>query len=700
MVLPTENFETIRLSTDGQADIEIESQSCLVTLKQGILLSERYVTEKLLGRGGMGEVWLASEYNDGHKIQDVVVKIIPAEIQDNSRELVRMRESFDLIRQLRHTNICSALTFARDEKYGYFIVMDYVHGIELCDYQSQQPNGIFSLDATIEILSGVASALDYAHKKRVLHRDIKPQNVMIPIENNDLLISEAKLIDFGLAVRCYATNANINLEPEDKTTVSGTLPYMPPEQINGEHQDARTDQYALGVMAYEMLSGQVPFSSPAPSVFLHQILNCTPPPIENLSELVNQVLCKAMAKDRKQRYGTCMEFVQALYDAALKSGDKNRLASVPPLPRALQETGRWKKIKRRKYWVAGIVVLLLGLFYFLDMNTLGYKISAAWDAQRQDVGDSILRSARDVLTKGEITTLPSEISPPMIAGISKSKIQVWNAESGELMWSRNTDNVCRRLALSPSGDTLVSVGEKGIRQWNMYSGNLIRYSDLKGWSNVQFSKDGNRLLFSDMYSSAEIIDSSSGIILQKIPSDGWGFTSALSQNGELVACFGQQGIAIWNVDSGLREKNFSQLKTNRESVCFAPDNKSFAFSASNNSVNICDIMLGKQRIKLSGHTDSVLCVCYSPNGNKIATASADNTVKIWDAVSGELIKTLEGHKDGVLALSFSEDGKKILSCSLDNNLILWDIDQGKAVQVIQNAEFCNDIVFFTPAEHK
>lgn len=699
MSASSENFETIRLSTDGQSELEIMPQASLVTLKQGVLLSDRYLTEKLLGRGGMGEVWLASEYNNGSRIQDVVVKIIPAEIQDNTKELVRMKDSFDLIRQLRHTNICSALTFAQDEKYGYFIVMDYVHGIELCDYQSQQPNGVFTLDETIEILSGVASALDYAHKKRVLHRDIKPQNVMIPMENGELQIAEAKLIDFGLAVRCYATNANIDIEPEDKTTVSGTLPYMPPEQINGEHQDARTDQYALGVMAYEMLSGQVPFTSPAPSVFLHQILNCMPAPIESVSDRVNKVLATAMAKNRKDRFPCCMEFIQALYDAAVKDGGKGR-SSTPPLPRALQETGRWKVIKYRRYGIITIIALCLIGVFFIDWHELSFKLVAAWEAQRQDLGESILRSSRDALQPGEFTAVPGEKSPMMILGVSKKKLQVWNAETGEIMWSRNPGDASRRLAFSASSGTLVSVGEKGIRIWNIYSGYQTKYSDLQGWSNVQFSEDGRRFLTSDMNSSVQIIEASSGKIIQKIPGGGWGFSSALSPSGRWVACFSQQGIVIWNVETAKPEKSFPQLKTNRESICFAPDNTAFAFSSSNNSVVVCDAALGKERLNLKGHTDSVLCVRYSPDGKTIASASSDGTIRLWDSASGELINTLTGHKDGVLSVSFSADNTELLSSSLDNTLILWDVNQGTALRTISNNDFCNDALLFSPPEDK
>ena len=104
-------------------------------IQPGQLIGGRYQAIKFLGRGGMGEVWLAAELNQGIKIQEVVLKLVPPALQQNEKELEKIQSNFELIRKLRHPNICSALTFAQDETHGYFLVMDYVPGIELSDFQ-------------------------------------------------------------------------------------------------------------------------------------------------------------------------------------------------------------------------------------------------------------------------------------------------------------------------------------------------------------------------------------------------------------------------------------------------------------------------------------------------------------------------------------------------------------------------------------
>ena len=275
----------------------------------GILLFSRYRIVKLLGRGGMGEAWLAEEMEGNLKVQEVVLKRVPPELLGDREQLLKVQNSFNLVRKLRHPNICSALTFLMDGAYGAFCVLDYVSGQDLAELQHQREDRVFSLDETLKVLRPIAEALDYAHRKKVLHRDVKPQNIMVPMDAGKLLWEDAKLIDFDLAIEWHST---VSFDQTLPNHISGTLPYMSPEQIDGTVQDGRSDLYSLGVLAYQMLGGKLPFTSTTPSILIHQILTKELQPIGSQSEQVNLALKKATAKKRADRFDSCGEFVDAL----------------------------------------------------------------------------------------------------------------------------------------------------------------------------------------------------------------------------------------------------------------------------------------------------------------------------------------------------------------------------------------------------
>ena len=303
-----DNLETVTFEPHS-------SGSARHPLEPGNPLGSRYVVRNFLGRGSMGEVWLADEQDDdGAKVQDVVVKIVPIEMQAEDAVMAKIRQSFELVRRLRHSNICSALTVGTDKRYGVFLVMDYVPGESLAKYQATRDGGVFTVDETLEILTPLADALDFAHGQRILHRDIKPANIMVPFEARTTRQKEVQLIDFGLAAEMLASMSSLSRHVIRNT--SGTLPYMPPEQINAEAQNARSDQYALAVTAYQMLTDRLPFTASASEVLIHQILNRPVPPLLGFPPHVNDAILRALAKDSKNRFASCGEFIEAMKNPA------------------------------------------------------------------------------------------------------------------------------------------------------------------------------------------------------------------------------------------------------------------------------------------------------------------------------------------------------------------------------------------------
>lgn len=343
--MSSDNLDSLLPSSSSNMDdasTTMLSREETAFIRIGMIIGGRYKVERFLGRGGMGDVWLASEIEGEQVVQSVVLKIIPYTLQKNSIQLKKFMASFELARQLRHPNICSALTMTKDDTFGYFLVMDYVNGIELSRYQKRMPGGVFSFQQTLDILTPIATSLDYAHKKKIIHRDIKPQNIMIPFDGETPVIDDLQIIDFGLAMQFHSTTTGVD---DQFGATSGTIPFMPPEQINGMRQDARTDQYSMVVMAYRMLSGKTPFASKNADEMLNRILSEEPPRIEYYSSRVNNVLRRGLAKDRKMRYSSCTAFLEALRkcekSAIANSGDTSR------------------KVKTIVFWVIIAIVLLL-----------------------------------------------------------------------------------------------------------------------------------------------------------------------------------------------------------------------------------------------------------------------------------------------------------------------------------------------------
>ncbi len=276
----------------------------------GDLVGGNYRLEKQLGRGGMGIAWKAFDVTAQ---RPVVLKFVPKEIQHIPEAMSSVRESFQKVHALQHQHICPLYGLFDDPKHGFFLVMKFIDGLTLNELrkQYQEKTETISLDKTIQILAAIADGLDYAHRQKVVHRDIKPQNIVISPKDG------VQIIDFGLADEIRETlsrSENIGVK-----RISGTRSYMAPEQWEGKRQDAKTDQYALAVTAYELLAGHVPFSSNDTEILRNCVLHALPDPILGLPFHVNASLLKAMSKKREDRFGNCAVFVDALSNKSSKT---------------------------------------------------------------------------------------------------------------------------------------------------------------------------------------------------------------------------------------------------------------------------------------------------------------------------------------------------------------------------------------------
>ena len=304
----------------------------------GDQLGGLYELTQFIGRGGMGQVWQARDLNVTSRL--VAIKFLPTELRYHDEAIEQMRAAFDQIHRLTHQHIGKAFGLLVDARLGPYVVMDLVSGESLRRYASayRRSHGSISVEHVVALLRPIASALDYAHGESVVHRDVKPENILVRTEPR----LSSTLIDFGLAAEVRTTMRSVSRQPFD---TRGTLPYMSSEQLKGKRPPAM-DQYALAVVAYELLANSLPFDSDTNEGLIYLIHREDPDPISSLSTPVNDMLLKGLAKKPEDRFGSCLEFIDAL--SGSMSAKSPRVLTAPfgtEAARAGQEAfARWLRV--------------------------------------------------------------------------------------------------------------------------------------------------------------------------------------------------------------------------------------------------------------------------------------------------------------------------------------------------------------------
>jgi serine/threonine protein kinase len=316
----------------------------------GKTLSHFKITEKI-GEGGMGEVFKAEDTRLGRM---VAIKFLPDKLAEDPQALERFQREAKAASALNHPGICTIHDVGEHEGRP-FLVMEYLEGQALNQRIGGRP---LPADTVVDIALQLADALDAAHEAGIVHRDIKSANIFITDR------SVAKILDFGLAKQEEASAADSNsampteMAEEGLTSPGstiGTVAYMSPEQVRGEVLDGRSDLYSLGVVLYEMATGQAPFRGGTSGVIFSQILSQEPPSAtEDNPEVpvdLARIIDKCLEKDRDLRYQTVKGLMADLRreKRASESGRSAVVAgpeeATPPTP-----ARNWIKPWRRSYW--------------------------------------------------------------------------------------------------------------------------------------------------------------------------------------------------------------------------------------------------------------------------------------------------------------------------------------------------------------
>jgi len=300
-------------------------------LEPGVLLQDTYRIDHLIAAGGMGEVYRATH----ERLEGAfAIKVLHHELLRDEGLLERFETEAKIMASLRHPNIVQVFDFNYTPSGIPYLVMELAEGPDLRTIMTEQR--VLAPERVAQIVEQTAGALSAAHARGVIHRDLKPENIMlVPIEGQGDCV---KVVDFGISKASRQPVVTL------RATVLGTPEYMSPEQAQGLNDDIdhRTDQFALGVLAYMLLSGCEPFRGQTPVSVLYQVVHEQPTALGRLvdwpCERIEAVLRRAMAKNRDDRYPNILDFARAFSDAVAADLGQDRKAGRVPSVMTSTET--------------------------------------------------------------------------------------------------------------------------------------------------------------------------------------------------------------------------------------------------------------------------------------------------------------------------------------------------------------------------
>ncbi|OUL29163.1 serine/threonine-protein kinase [Nostoc sp. 106C] len=655
------------------ADKNKVCQSCNTPLIP--LLRGRYRVIKVISdEGGFGRTYLAE---DADKLNEwCVVKQFAPKIQETSA-LKKAVELFkDEAKQLQklgeHPQIPTLLAYFEQDNY-LFLVQQYINGQNLL--QELQKGVIYNESKIIELLLDLLPILKFIHDRGVIHRDIKPQNIIRRQSDGRLV-----LIDFGSSKQLTAA-----VHTQIGTTI-GSHGYTPIEQMQDGKTYPASDLFSLGATCFHLLTRIRPSQLWMQNGYSwvnswQQYLSSEDRHRVALDVNLDLVLDKLLTTDIHKRYRSADEVIKDL------TTQKALAASLPTLLPS-SSTTQIPQFKNRLLISAAIFLLgLAGILYLQSRPQPAMRFSnpnqPANTTGNSDQPNTLKGHSSDV---NSVAFANDGVT--LASGSDDNTIKLWNlVTKKEIRTLKGHSRWIWTVAFSPDGKTLASgSADKTIKLWNISTGKeiLTLKGHTDGISAVAFSPDGKTLASASLDKKIKLWNLSTGKVIHTLVGHSQAVsTIALSPDGSTLASGSwDKTIKLWNVSTGKEIRTFVGHSELIISVAFSPDGVTLASGSKDKTIKLWNLVTGEAMRTLKGHSDKVNSVAYLPkvedsktlNTIILVSGSSDNTIKLWNTVTGKEIRTLKRDSGYIYSIATSPDGKTIASGGSAENIIkIWHL---------------------------
>ncbi len=603
----------------------------------------RYKIIEFVGQGGMGQIWKAR-----HLMMNrvVAIKVINPTLLQSSSAVARFRREVEAAAKLAHPNIVTAFDA---EQVGnlHLLVMEYVEGVDLA--RLVRDRGPLPVTEACDYARQVALGLAHAHSQHMVHRDIKPQNILRTLDG------QIKITDFGLTAflaeiadqdaGVISTNSNGSLTKLGEGC--GTPDYISPEQVrDSANVDGRADIYSLGCTLYHLLAGQPPFAGGTGFSKVAGHLERTPKSLAevrgDLPDDLLRVIDQMLAKDPRHRFQAAQEVAEAL-----APGKPGRIT-----------------INRRR-WLMGAAVAMSGV------------AGAGWlFLRRVPKAKEILRMEGHTAAVHDVALSPDQ-GFALSCGEDKT-MRLWSLDAGqEVRWFEGHDDIVTRVACLPDGKRAVTASyDKTLKLWNLTNGKCER--TYVGSDSiivyVSISPDGKRML-SCGGASVLLWDVETATVLHRLGSDVRGqlVLRILSDSKRAVTAGPDRLIHLWNLMTGQEIARSSEISHSVEALGVSEDEKQVLAGCVDRNAFIWDLGSSQEPRRLTFPL-RVYRVVSLPGGGFWAACNDDQGgIGVFDANTEHEVCRIQRHDGPVWGLAFSRDRRFALTGSKDRTVRLWEL---------------------------